>query len=207
SLKANRGVNAGYQLVRRLLLRLDTFGFHLATLELKQRADVLHRVLAQGMDEPDWVKLPRDERTRRLGDILRRNVGPVAPLDALSRRTLAVFEAAMQCRMRYGQKAIGDYVVAATVGADDILAALVVARWAGVDDRTSGAVGLDFSPLCESGASLDAARATRASLLADPVYRELLRARGMPQPVYVGCAEAGRDGGYLAMRVSAYEAQ
>src|SRR5690606_24870160 len=54
SLKANRGVNAGHQLVRRLLLRLDTFGFHLATLELKQRADVLHRVLAQGMDEPDW---------------------------------------------------------------------------------------------------------------------------------------------------------
>ncbi len=51
SLKANRGLHAGYQLVRRLLLRVDTFGFHLATLDLKQRADVHHRVIAQGIDD------------------------------------------------------------------------------------------------------------------------------------------------------------
>ncbi len=207
SLKAHRGLNAGYQLVRRLLLRLDTFGFHLATLELKQRAEVLHRVLAQGMDEPGWIRLPRDARAQRLADILHRNVGPVAPLDALSRRTLAIFEAAVQCRMRYGERAIGDYVVAATEGADDILAALVLARWAGVDDRKSGAVGLDFAPLFQSGASLDAASATLATLLADETYRAHLQARGVPQPVYIGYAEAGRDGGYLAMRHSAYEAQ
>ncbi len=207
SLKANRGLNAGYQLVRRLLLRLDTFGFHLATLELKQRADVLHRVLAQGLDEPGWVKLPRGERTTRLADILSRNVGPVAQLDALSRRTLAVFEAAVQCRMRYGQKAIGDYVVSGVEGADDVMAALVLARWAGVDDRKSGAVGMDFSPLFNSCASLDDAGATLATLLADPTYREHLQVRGVPQPVYIGYADAGRDGGYIAMRVSAYEAQ
>src|SRR5690606_11670008 len=135
SLKANHGVHAGFQLVRRLLLRLDTFGFHLATLELQQRAEVHHRVLAQGLDQTGWLALPRADRLRRLADILHRNAGPVAPLDALSRRTLAVFEAAMQCRMRYGQHAIGNYVVAATEGADDILAPLVLSRWAGVDDR------------------------------------------------------------------------
>src|SRR5690606_39264641 len=125
-----------------------------------QRAEVHHRVLAQGLDESGWLALPRAERMRRLADILHRNAGPVAPLDALSRRTLAVFEAAMQCRMRYGQHAIGNYVVAATEGADDILAPLVLSRWAGVDDRKSGEVGMDFSPLFETGASLDAAGAT-----------------------------------------------
>ncbi len=207
SLKANRGEHAGYELVRRLLLRVDTFGFHLATLELKQRAGVLHRVVAQGLDEPGWMKLPRRERTERLADILRRNAGPVAPLDALSRRTLAVFEAAVQCRMRYGPQAIGDYVVAGTEGPDDVLAALVVARWAGVDDRKSGAVGMDFAPLFESSASLDSAAATLSALLMDASYRDHLRARGRPQPVYIGYAEAGCDGGYVAMRVSAYLAQ
>lgn len=207
SLKANRGVHAGYQQVRRLLLRLDTFGFHLASLELRQRADLHHRVLAQGLDEAGWTTLPRSERLRRLADILQRNAGPVAPLDALSRRTLAVFEAAMQCRMRYGPNAIGDYVVSATGGADDILAALVLARWAGVDDRRSGAVGLDFSPLFDTCASLDAAGATLDALLADASYRAHLQARGVPQPVYIGYAEAGRDGGYLAMRVAAFQAQ
>ncbi len=207
SLKANRGVHAGYQLVRRLLLRLDTFGFHLASLELKQRAEVHHRVIAQGLDDAAWTTLTRDARTRRLADLLHRNVGPVAPLDALSRRTLAVFEAAMQCRMRYGQRAIGDYIVAATAGADDVLAPLVLARWAGVDDRKSGAVGMDIAPLFESGPSLDAAGQTLGTLLADPSYREHLRARGVPQPAYIGYGEAGRDGGFVAMRVSAYLAQ
>ena len=62
SLQANRGASAGYQLVRRLLLRVDTFGFHLATLDLKQRADVHHRVIGQGMDDPQWLKRSRSER-------------------------------------------------------------------------------------------------------------------------------------------------
>jgi len=207
SLKSNRGVHAGYQLVRRLLLRVDAFGMHLATLELKQRADVHHRVIGQGIDEPQWMKLPREERTRRLADILKRDAGPVAPLDALSRRTLAVFEAAAQCRMRFGAQAIGDYVVAGTQGADDILAPLVLARWAGVDDRKSGSVGLDFCPLFESGSALAEAGAALQSLLANPSYRGHLQARGLPQPVYIGYAEAGRDGGYLAMRFAAHDAQ
>src|SRR5690606_17322337 len=106
-----------------------------------------------------------------------------------------------------GQHAIGNYVVAATEGADDILAPLVLSRWAGVDDRKSGVVGMDFSPLFESGASLDTAGATLSMLLADPSYREHVRARGVAQPVYIGYAEAGRDGGFLAMRVAAYQAQ
>jgi phosphoenolpyruvate carboxylase len=207
SLKANRGTNAGYQLVRRLLLRVDTFGLHLATLELKQRADVHHRVIAQGIDEPQWLKLGRDERTKRLTQILHDNAGPTAPLDALSRRTLAVFEAAAQCRMRYGTRAIGEYVVAATQGPDDILAPLVLARWAGVDDRKSGIVGMDFAPLFESTGSLAQAGDTLGALLAEPSYHAHLKARGVPQPVYIGYAEAGRDAGYLAMRFAAYDAQ
>jgi phosphoenolpyruvate carboxylase len=156
SLKANRGLHAGYQLVRRLLLRVDTFGFHLATLDLKQHADVHHRVIAQGIDDTGWMQRPRAERTARLSEILRRDAGPSAPLDALSRRTLAVFEAAAQCRARYGPRAIGSYIVGACEGVDDILAPLVLARWAGVDDRRSGAVGLDFAPLFGSVESMGA---------------------------------------------------
>src|SRR5690606_27440573 len=106
-----------------------------------------------------------------------------------------------------GQRAIGDYVVAATEGPDDVLAPLVLARWAGVDDRKSGAVGMDLAPLFESGPSLAGSGETLSALLADPSYREHVRARDVPQPAYIGYAEAGRDGGFVAMRVSAYLAQ
>jgi phosphoenolpyruvate carboxylase len=207
SLTDNRGASAGYQLVRRLLLRVDTFGFHLATLDLKQRADVHHRVIGQGMDDPQWLQRSRSERMTRLADLLQRDVGPAAPLDALSRRTLAVFDAAMQCRARYGARAIGSYVVAGVEGPDDILAPLVLARWAGVDDRRSGAVGLDFAPLFDSGDSLRASGSIMREVLANADYREHLAARAVPQPLFVGYSEAGRDGGYLAMRLAAFDAQ
>src|SRR5690606_31541255 len=54
---------------------------------------------------------------------------------------------------------------------------------------------------------LDAAGATLDALLGDASYRAHLQARGVPQPVYIGYAEAARDGGYLAMRVAAFQAQ
>ena len=207
SLRANRGGHAGYQLVRRLLLRVDTFGFHLATLDLKQRADVHHRVIAQGMDDPQWTQRPAAERIARLSDLLARNVGPRAPLDALGRRTLAVFETAMQCRARFGDRSIGSYIVAGTQGVEDVLAPLVLARWAGVDDRRSGEVGLDFAPLFESAAGLREAGRIMAQLLTEPGYVQHLNARGVPQPVLVGYTQAGRDNGYLDMRLAVYDAQ
>jgi phosphoenolpyruvate carboxylase len=207
SLKANRGLHAGYQLVRRLLLRVDTFGFHMATLDLKQSADVHHRVVAQGMDDPDWLRRPRAERIARLSEILRRDAGPSAPLDALGKRTLAVFEAAVQCRARHGARAIGNYIVGGAEGVDDILAPLVLARWAGVDDRRSGAVGLDFAPLFGSSAGFESAGAMMRELFAHPAYRAHLRARATAQPLLIGYSEAGRESGYLAMRVAAFNAQ
>ena len=122
----------------------------------------------------------------RLTDMLRRDVGPVAPLDALSRRTLAVFEAAMQCRARYGERAIGSYVVAGAEGPDDILAPLVLARWAGVDDRRSGTVGMDFAPLFESGDSLRAAGSIMREVLANPTIASTLP----PAPSRNRCSSA-----------------
>jgi phosphoenolpyruvate carboxylase len=56
--------------VRRLLWRIDTFGFHLAALDVRQSAAVHHQVLAQGFDDPGWAaRTPRD-RVRRLLDVI-----------------------------------------------------------------------------------------------------------------------------------------
>src|SRR5256885_8826475 len=63
SLKANKGANAGLFYVERLLRRIDAFGFHLATLDVRQHASVLHAVVARGFDDPLW--LGRSSRQRR----------------------------------------------------------------------------------------------------------------------------------------------
>ncbi|MDR2216144.1 MAG: phosphoenolpyruvate carboxylase, partial [Nevskiaceae bacterium] len=207
SLLANHGANAGYQLVRRLLTRLDTFGFHLATLELKQHADVHHQVIAQGLDDARWLQRSGPERFERLAQMLTRDEGPLAPLDALGRRTLQVFEAALQGRSRMGERAIGSYVVADVRGPEDMLAPLVLARWAGAENAVLGEANLDFSPMFESAESLANAGQTMRQLLTEPNYAAHLRARGGPQNVLVGYSRGARDSGLLATRMTVFEAQ
>ena len=67
SLQANKGANAGLFYVQRLLRRIDTFGFHLATLDVRQHASVLHDVVARGLDDSEWLMRSSAERRRLLG--------------------------------------------------------------------------------------------------------------------------------------------
>ena len=155
SLLANRGAHAGYFLVRRLLYRIDTFGFHLATLDLRAHTRVHHAVLAQGLDDPAWVSRSAAERHTRLPEILERDIGPVGSFDALGKRTLAVFDAIPHSRHRYGADAIGLYIVSGAADAIDVLAPLVLARWAGACDKSNGEVALDVAPLFDGVETLE----------------------------------------------------
>ncbi len=68
-----------------------------------------HAVLALGLDDPQWTKRSPAERHSTLVQVLERDSGPRAELDALGKRTLAVFDAALQGRHRYGDDAVGYY--------------------------------------------------------------------------------------------------
>src|SRR6202008_3142670 len=99
SLKANKGANAGLFHVERLLRRIDTFGFPLATLDVRQDASGLQQVLGGGLDDPPGCRTrSRRERRDRLAEALERDRGPAVELDALGKRNIAVFDAIIQGR-------------------------------------------------------------------------------------------------------------
>ncbi|HXW74258.1 MAG TPA: phosphoenolpyruvate carboxylase [Steroidobacteraceae bacterium] len=207
SLKANKGVNAGLFYVERLLRRIDAFGFHLATLDVRQHASVLHQVIAQGFDDAQWPSRSSRERHDLLTKALERDRGPVVELDALGRRTLAVFDAIVQGRYRYGPEAIGYFIVSGASGADDVLAALLLARWAAAYDKGTGEVALDIAPQFESAAALDGCGETMRELLADPLYRRHLEAHGRRQCVLIGYSDSNKESGPCASRVTIHKAQ
>jgi phosphoenolpyruvate carboxylase len=207
SLLAHRGAHAGYFQVRRLLARIDTFGFHLATLDLKAHTSVHHAVLAQGLDDPQWPTRTPAERHARLIDVLERDLAPTGPLDALGKRTLAVFDAIVQCRHRYGDDAIGLYIVSAAAEADDVLAPLVLARWAEAYDKSSGQVALDVAPQFDSVATLERCGEVMRELLADAAYKRHLESRGSRQTVLIGYSHSSQESGMIASRHAAYCAQ
>ena len=79
---------------------------------MRQHASVLHQVIAQGLADPHWLERAAHASgatcSRRRW---RRIAGPATELDALGKRTLAVFDAIMQGRHRYGPDAIGYFIV------------------------------------------------------------------------------------------------
>jgi len=207
SLAANRGTHAGLHPVRRLLRRVATFGFHLAALDVRQHADVHREVLAQGLMDPQWPQRSADERTARLREIIQLDQGPLAALDAVGKRTLWVFEAMQQCRHKYGADAIGNYIISGATGIDDVLAVLVLARWAEVVDRRSGEVPFNVAPLFEAVGSLEQSGKILSGLLADETYRRHLKARGDEQVVLLGYSDSNKESGLAAARWATHLAQ
>ncbi|HEY6452434.1 MAG TPA: phosphoenolpyruvate carboxylase [Steroidobacteraceae bacterium] len=207
SLLANRGAHAGYFAVRRLLWRIDTFGFHLATLDLRAHSSVHHAVLAQGLDDPQWCTRTPLERHTRLVEILERDIGATGSFDALGKRTLAVFDAIVQSRHRYGAEAVGLYIVGGAAAADDVLAPLVLARWAEAYNKNNGEVAIDVAPEFDRVDTLERCGAVMHELLEDGVYKRHLEARGRLQTVLIGFSDSSQESGIVASRFAAYRAQ
>src|ERR1700719_1385664 len=207
SLLANPGRHAGYFLVRRLIRRVRTFGFHLATLDVIQHASVHDQVIAQGLDLKAWPALPAQERLRQLRELLVRDQGPTAAFDAMGRRSLWVFEAIAQARHKFGGRAIGGYIVSGARGPEDILAVLLLARWADITDKRTGECPLDVAPLLESIDSLETAGDGFGGLHAAAAYHRHLELRANRQMVVIGYSDTNKQGGIAASRWALQVAQ
>lgn len=198
SLARHRGEYAGRFALQRVLWRARSFGFHLATLDLRQDSAVHDAALAALDATPGWASLPVDARVRRLHELIAgaRIPQPDAPeADA----TLDVFRTVHALRPQLGEHAFGPYIISMSRSAADALAVLALARIAGcVGD--GGEVPLDVAPLFETVDDLQAAPEVMRALFDDPVYRRHLAARGDRQTVMLGYSDSAKDGGLLASR-------
>ncbi|MFT7541006.1 MAG: phosphoenolpyruvate carboxylase [Gammaproteobacteria bacterium] len=207
SLTANGGARAGIALVCRLLVRLDTFGFHLATLDVRQDAEVHRRVIGELLGRPAFFGETPAERARSIAAALEgHDSSPPTDLTDEARATLDVITALREGREQFGPDAVGTYVISMAKGPDDALAVLLLARRGGlVDER--GAVPLDVVPLFETVDDLASAPATLRALAQDPAYAAHLAARGNRQVVMLGYSDSNKDGGIAASRWALQRAQ
>jgi phosphoenolpyruvate carboxylase len=156
--------------------QVETFGFHLATLEVRQHAAVHRRVLAAAPD--DGAVPGRDE-------------------------VLETFRSMARIQREFGEAALSRYIVSFTAGASDVTDVLELARVAGVAE----ALALDVVPLFESSDALTSAGEILGGLLADPRYREHLRARGDRQEVMLGYSDSNKESGYVGANWLLHRAQ
>ncbi|HZF98956.1 MAG TPA: phosphoenolpyruvate carboxylase, partial [Pseudoxanthomonas sp.] len=185
--------------VRRLAWRVRTFGFHLARLDVRQESSVHAQAVAAALDDAHWDARDPVEQAGLLADAASgRGVLP-GTQDAGGARLDAVFAALAQARASHGAGSLGAYIISMAHHPADVLAVLALARRGGLVDA-EGRVPLDIAPLFETVDDLRRGPATLRDLLADPVYREHLAARGNVQMVMLGYSDSGKDGGIAASR-------
>ncbi len=207
SLEGHGGARSGLALVRRTLWRVDTFGFHLAALDVRQDSEDLHAACGALLREAEFSALPTGERAARIvRGLARIEPGAEEPADSTARETLEVFRALAEARERYGAKALGPYVISMARAADDALAVLLLARAGGCLDE-QGRVPIDVAPLFETVDDLRAAPDVLRALAQDATYAAHLKARGSRQVVMLGYSDSNKDGGIAASRVALDRAQ
>tara|TARA_R110002020_G_scaffold48370_5_gene137934 strand:+ start:4746 stop:7472 length:2727 start_codon:yes stop_codon:yes gene_type:complete len=206
SLREHRGDHAGGFAVRRLLRRVQAFGFHLATLDLRQESSQHDAALAAVLDDESFPDRDWQDRAQRLRDLLGGNTRASNPAADDARPVLDVFRTVADSLPRYGARAIGPYIVSMSRSAADALAVLALAKLGGCLDG-NGAVPLDVAPLFETVDDLDNAADTLRSLFADTVYRAHLRSRGDRQVVMLGYSDSAKDGGLVASRWALQQTQ
>ncbi|MEO5844068.1 MAG: phosphoenolpyruvate carboxylase, partial [Caldimonas sp.] len=192
-----------------LIRAAEVFGFHLATVDLRQGSDkheaVVAELLAVARLESDYPAL--DEAARRhvllgvLADARPLRVVESARAEAYSEaslKELAIFEAAAGMLRRYGPDALRHCIISHTESVSDLLEVLVLLKEAGLVRGTldDGAVtALIVSPLFETIGDLRGAAAIMREYYALPGIAEMMQRSGAEQDVMIGYSDSNKDGG------------
>ena len=206
SMEMNKGKHAGIFQLNRLQVRERTFGFHLATLDIRQDSLVHRQVIGRILNDDSWLELDAEARADRLTALLKADRLPDLPDDAAVAKTIEVFRSINWGHQHFGRRALGPYIISMTQGADDVLSVLFLARMAGLVEA-DGSIPLDVAPLLETVDDLKNGELILQCLFNDPAYKAHLATRNQRQIVMVGYSDSNKDGGLISARWALATAQ
>ncbi len=204
-----------------LIRAAQVFGFHLATVDLRQSSDkheaVVAELLAVARIEADYCAL--EETARR--DLLLRVLADARPLRVVesaraeaygeaSLKELAIFETAAEMLRRFGRDALRHCIISHTESVSDLLEVLVLLKEAGLvrgtlDDGATTA--LIVSPLFETIGDLRSAAAIMREYYALPGIAAMVQRSGAEQDVMIGYSDSNKDGGAFTSNWELYRAE
>lgn len=202
-------------LLRRILVRARTFGFHMAALDVRQHSGVHEEAITAllrvaGVHE-NYAELEERDKLEVLADELA-NPRPLVPRGAelpdTARRVVESFEVIREL-LDEEPRSVGGYVISMTHAVSDMLETLLLAKEAGLWRIRDGNVEspLDVVPLFETIEDLDAADDLMEVMYNHPIYRKHLHARGDFQEIMLGYSDSNKDGGYWMANWALHKAQ
>lgn len=203
--------------LRPLMRAVQVFGFHLATVDLRQSSDKHEAVIAELLEvariEADYSALSEDARRALLLRLLN-DARPLrvraAAYSEHARSELAIFEAALQMREAYGRESLRHYIISHTEEVSDLLEVLLLQKEVGLmrgtlDDHAL--CDLIVSPLFETIGDLRNAGPIMRDYYALPGIAAMIQRSGGEQDVMLGYSDSNKDGGFFTSNWELYRAE
>jgi phosphoenolpyruvate carboxylase len=201
SLLANNGELIATGLLERITRAIGAFGLTNATMDLREHSEVHHRLLSQLFSDltPELItsKLLSDEQPG------------TSDLDEPSDRCYKTFLAINELVDRFGPEVFESYIISMTKSADDVLAAVLIAKIAGLISLKpkNEFAKIGFVPLLETVTELRSADKILDDLLSNKNYRKIVELRGNLQEVMLGYSDSNKDAGITTSQWEIHKAQ
>ena len=198
-----------------LIRAAETFGFHLATIDLRQSSDVHEATLSEILQTAGvcehYPSLDEEARRALLVGLLS-DPRPLrvkgARYSALVQSEMAIFERAAELRLAFGPDLMRHGIISHTESVSDLLEAMVLQKEAGLMQGTlqKGSLGLIVVPLFETIDDLERAEPIMRAFYSIPGIDPLIRRSGGVQDIMLGYSDSNKDGGVLCSTWSLYQA-
>ncbi|MCR9215499.1 MAG: phosphoenolpyruvate carboxylase [Proteobacteria bacterium] len=211
-------VENGSQLIadgrlKHLRRAVGCFGFHLATVDLRQNSDVHERVVAELFEAVDpqihYDQLPEAERVNLLTAELVSGRPLLRPYWSYSEEAtseLEILREVTNVHRTYGVTAIATAIISNTQNVSDLLELAILLKQVGLV-TPEGTSALNIVPLFETIADLRNCVPIMDELLSIPAYRQLVDSKGGVQEVMLGYSDSNKDGGYVTSGWELYKAE
>ncbi|MCC6930442.1 MAG: phosphoenolpyruvate carboxylase [Gemmatimonadaceae bacterium] len=200
-----------------LVRAVQVFGFHLATVDLRQSSDRHEATLAELLRvaalHDDYAALGEPARRALLMRCLNDARGlrvRGAPYSESTVGELAIFETAMAMRARFGRAALRQYIISHTEDVSDLLEVLLLFKEAGLLHGTLGGgarTDVIVVPLFETIGDLQRSPAIMRDFYELPGIAAMMRASGSEQEVMLGYSDSNKDGGTFTSNWELYKAE
>ena len=201
--------------LRNLRRAADVFGFHLASIDMRQHSQVHEQVVAElfelGTHRTGYLDLSEDERTKwLLAEISspRPLRSPYLKYSETTQSELRIIQKAAEIQRRFGHDALPNYIISMTTRVINVLEVALLLKEVGLlQAGENPKLGLNIIPLFETIGDLRICGKVMDELFSIPYYRELLLSRSNVQEVMLGYSDSNKDGGFLTSNWEIYKAE
>lgn len=191
--------------LQRLIRQAELFGFHLATLDIRQHSKeheyALNEILAKSGITPSYSELSEDEKIDLLHELLN-DPRPLVSANYMeytesTQECLNVFRVIARAQKEFGPQCVESYLISMTQGVSDLLEVAVLSKEFGLHRKKYMGLSIQPVPLFETIDDLHAAPEIMERLFSLPAYREALKDRNDLQEIMLGYSDSSKDGGAI----------